>query len=84
MGAAPIGRAQPTVRHARQPEPAPVRREADRVEVSREAREARTEPVRRDLVDRVRRELAEGTYENDEKLNLAIDNFIIKSLDVQA
>ena len=88
-GAIPSGRVDGSVRPGVRPARAvevPVRRDADRVEVSREAREAgpRSDVVRRDLVDRVRREIAAGTYETDEKLNLAVDAMIVKSLDVQA
>ena len=84
IGTTPIGRAEAGVRPARPVEVA-VRRDADRVEVSREAREAgpRTEGVRRDLVDRVRREIESGTYETDEKLNLAADKVILSALDVR-
>lgn len=83
-GSTPIGRGEPSVRTVR-PIEVPVRRDTDRVEVSREAREAapRTEGVRRDLVDRVRREIAAGTYENQERLDLAADHLIMRHLDVR-
>lgn len=81
----PIGRAEPTARAPRPVEVA-VRRDADRVEVSREAREAapRIESVRRELVDRVRREIEAGTYDTDERLNLAADAIIVRTLGVIA
>lgn len=84
IGATPVGRAEPSARPVRTPDIA-VRRDADRVEVSREARDpARGDGVRRDLVDRVRREIADGTYETPDKLELATDKMIIGSLDVRA
>ena len=85
IGNAPIGRAEPGVRPVRPVEVA-VRRDADRVEVSREAREAgpRSEGVRRDLVNRVRAEIEAGTYESDEKIELAADRVILNMLDIKA
>jgi anti-sigma28 factor (negative regulator of flagellin synthesis) len=49
-------------------------RGADRVEVSSLARElARAqEPVRQELIDRVRAEIEAGTYESPEKLDAAV------------
>ncbi len=84
VGASPVGRAEPGARSAR-PVEVSVRRDADRVEVSREAREAspRVEGVRRELVDRVRREIAAGTYESEERLNLAADVLIVRTLDAK-
>lgn len=57
-------------------------RSADRVEISQLARElaqqeAKNEaPIRQDLVDRVRAEIAAGTYDTPERLNGAIDGLV--------
>ena len=58
------------------------RREADRVEFSDAARRAgssqggvvdQSGEIRADLVARVRAEIAAGTYENEERVSLAVD-----------
>lgn len=52
----------------------------DQVQISLEARLksllAKVPEVRQDLVDRVRAELAAGTYETEEKLDTAIDRLL--------
>jgi negative regulator of flagellin synthesis FlgM len=51
-------------------------RPSDRVELSDRARllsRLAALPIRQDLVDRVRRELAAGTYETDEKLQAVVE-----------
>lgn len=48
--------------------------DGDRVELSVRAREER--PVRRELVDRVKGEIADGTYLTRQKLHTAIDRFV--------
>lgn len=80
----PVGRAEPLLRIPR-PVEVPVRRDADRVEVSREAREAaRAEPIRRDLVERIRLEIDAGTYDTPERLEIAADHLLIKGLNTTA
>ena len=64
--------------------PARARRVDDRVEVSDKARflaklNAMPE-VRSELVERIRGEIANGTYDTDEKFDLAIDAMIDESL----
>lgn len=55
----------------------PTRRGADRVEVSNLARElSRQEPVRQDLIDRVRAEIESGSYETDSRVDGAIDRIM--------
>lgn len=56
-------------------------RSADRVEISQLARELAEQdrgeaPIRQDLVDRVRAEIAAGTYDTPERLNGAIDGLV--------
>ena len=64
--------------------PARPRRGDDRVEVSDQARflaKLNDMPeVRTELVERVRAEIANGTYDTAEKLDLAIDAMIDESL----
>lgn len=81
LGTTPVGRGEASVRTVRPVEVAAVRRDADRVEVSREAREIgpRTDGIRRDLVERVKREIAAGTYDSDERFDLAFDAMIVKA-----
>ena len=71
-----VGRGEPTARS--RPVEVPIRRDADRVEVSREARAAqRTEqPAPSARVDQIRREIADGTYESPQKLAVALDRLI--------
>lgn len=64
--------------------PARARRGDDRVEVSDQARflaklNAMPE-VRSELVERVRGEIADGTYDTDEKFDLAVDALIDEAL----
>lgn len=56
----------------------PPRRGPDRVEVSSLARElaAQQDPVRQDLIDRVRAEIEAGTYETAERLDGAVDRLL--------
>jgi len=81
LGTAAVGRGEPSARTIRPVEVAAVRRDADRVEVSREAREAgpRVEGVRRDLVERVKREIAAETYDTDERLDLAVEAMVVRT-----
>lgn len=60
-----------------------ARRGADRVEVSSLAKElARLQdPVRQDLIDRVRAEIESGTYETEEKLDGAVSG-LLSDLDI--
>ena len=55
-----------------------ARRGADRVEVSSIARELSRmqDPVRQDLIDRVRSEIESGTYETEARLDGAIDRLL--------
>jgi negative regulator of flagellin synthesis FlgM len=51
-------------------------READAVEISPLARfvaMARENPIREDLVESIRQQIAEGTYDTDDKLDKALD-----------
>lgn len=61
-------------------------RPSDRVELSDRARYlsklAALPDVRAELVDRVRREIQDGSYETDEKLDIAIRN-LTEDLDLQ-
>lgn len=61
-------------------ETAPARADADRVEVSDMARflsKLKELPeVRQDVVDRVRREIAAGTYDTPERLDAALDGLL--------
>ena len=49
----------------------------DQLDISREAQELsqsrQSQPIRQDLVDRVRAEIAAGEYDTDEKFDLALD-----------
>jgi negative regulator of flagellin synthesis FlgM len=58
--------------------PARTERPSDRVDISDRARYlsklASLPDVRTDLVERIRREIASGTYETDEKLDAAVRN----------
>jgi anti-sigma28 factor (negative regulator of flagellin synthesis) len=62
-----------------------VQRGEDRVELSSAAREAQgsSQPIRSDLVTRVRQELAAGTYETPEKLEIAVRR-AVRELDATA
>ena len=55
-----------------------ARRGADRVEVSSLARELakQQEPVRQELIDRVRAEIESGSYETDHRIDGAIDRIM--------
>lgn len=48
----------------------------DTVQLSHAATKAVDPPIREKLVERVRAEIADGTYETDEKLNVAIDRML--------
>lgn len=64
----PVGRAEPR-----------ARRGEDRVEVSSLARSMSrlsAEPVRQDLIDRVRAEIEAGTYETPDKIEGAVENLL--------
>jgi anti-sigma28 factor (negative regulator of flagellin synthesis) len=60
-------------------------RSADSVDISALARRlgerSTSEPVRQDLVDRIKAEIESGTYENSDKLDLAADR-LLRDLDV--
>lgn len=67
-------------RYAKSSEPA---RSEDNVDVSDEAAEVafymgklRSLPIRQDLVDRVKAEIAKGTYDTPQKLSAAIDELL--------
>ena len=57
-----------------------VSRPADQLDISpaaeAAAQAAESEPVRQDLVARVRSEIASGTYETPEKLDAAVDRLL--------
>jgi negative regulator of flagellin synthesis FlgM len=60
-------------------EDATARRGSDRVEVSQMAlylNKLRTLPIRQDLVDSVRQQIAQGTYDTPEKLEAALNAMI--------
>ncbi len=67
-------------RDAQNVEPAPLRRGTDRVEVSAVAmfmsKLRQLPPVRQDLVDQMREQIASGTYDTPEKLDAAIDEML--------
>ena len=60
---------------ARGPQAAP--QPIDQLDISREAQELsqarQSAPIRQDLVDRVRAEIAAGVYDTEEKFDLALD-----------
>jgi len=64
-------------RPGQQAEPRSARRGADRVEVSSLARSLsrlnQDEPVRQDLIDRVRTEIEAGRYETPDKVAAAVE-----------
>lgn len=75
-----VGRAELSSERSKEPRvdaTSPVRRGDDRVDVSEMARmisKMNDMPsIRTELVSRVRAEIAAGTYDTDEKLNLALD-----------
>ncbi len=78
-GAAALGPAGRPGRPSVRTEP-PARRGSDSVELSQHARLlsklAKLPDIRQDLVDRVRQQIADGTYETAEKIDIAIDNLI--------
>lgn len=85
---APIGSVSPgrvtgagesSPRVSAHPEAAPPRRSPDKVELSSVASllsKLRNLPVRIELVDSVRRQIADGTYESKDKLDKAVDEVI--------
>jgi negative regulator of flagellin synthesis FlgM len=58
----------------------PAEPNVDRVEISPAAeaaiRAAEAGEIRHDLVDRIRAQIADGTYETPEKLNAAVDRLL--------
>lgn len=44
--------------------------------VSRRLRRSPQSPIRRDLVDRIRQEIAEGTYDTPEKFDAALERLL--------
>lgn len=62
--------------------PSAAARGGDTVELSAAARSAGERPMRADLVDRVRRQIAEGTYETDDKLEFVAQK-LVRILDVR-
>jgi len=67
--------------HASRPTPpAETVSQADQLDISPEAdliSRAREVPgIRQDLVDRIRSEIQAGTYETEEKLNIALDRLL--------
>ncbi|MEZ6232630.1 MAG: flagellar biosynthesis anti-sigma factor FlgM [Phycisphaerales bacterium] len=78
-----VGRGEPTART--RPLDAPIRRDADRVEVSREARAAQRaeQPAANARIDQIRREIADGTYDTPERLGLAADSLIFREFDAR-
>lgn len=73
-------------RAARRPVEVSITRPSDRVDISDRAKFlsqlAAMPDERSELVDRVRRELAEGTYETSERLDAAVSN-LLDELEVQ-
>jgi negative regulator of flagellin synthesis FlgM len=83
ISAAPVGRVGAVGvsvgRDAHKTEDAAVRRGADRVEVSPVATylsKLKNLPIRQDLVDSVRGQIADGTYDTPEKLDAAVNELI--------
>lgn len=70
---------------SREIEPPTVQRGEDRVELSPAAQQSITsgQPIRADLVTRVRGEIAAGTYETPEKLDIAVRR-AVRELDATA
>lgn len=70
---------KPGTRRAEDAQPVSRAREGDRVEVSSTARfleVLKKNPIREDLVDRVKREIEAGTYETPEKMQAAIQEML--------
>jgi anti-sigma28 factor (negative regulator of flagellin synthesis) len=66
-------------RHQQETQVPSVRRGNDEVEVSAVATylsKLRQLPIRQDLVDRVREEIAQGTYDTSDRLDAALDELI--------
>ncbi len=90
-GASASGMPRPQIEGAGRPgeraEPRSARRGADRVEVSHLARSLsrlnQDEPVRQDLIDRVRAEIEAGRYDTPDKIDAAVDN-ILRGFDQSA
>src|SRR5262245_60869025 len=74
----PVDIGDRAARAAAPPEPKTTERPSDRVDISDRARFlsklSALPSVRAELVDRIRQEIAAGTYENDDRLDQAIDN----------
>lgn len=66
-------------------ETTPVQRGEDRVELSPAAQRTLNagQPIRADLVTRVRSEIASGTYETPEKIDLAVRR-VVREIDTRA
>lgn len=83
-GASASGLPRPQLDGAERPgvraEPRSTRRGADRVEVSSLARSlsrlTSDEPVRQDLIDRVRGEIEAGRYDTPDKVDTAVDRLL--------
>lgn len=76
-GVGSVGRAEPREIAPERPAAAPVQRGEDQLELSEASRllaRLRGLPeIRQDLVDQVRAQIEAGTYETDEKLDVAIE-----------
>jgi negative regulator of flagellin synthesis FlgM len=83
IGTGPVARVAPAGvnggRNVHRNEDATARRGSDRVEVSQMAlylNKLRDLPIRQDLVDSVRQQIAQGTYDTPEKLDAAINELL--------
>ncbi len=52
------------------------RRESDPLPADRDGRPSEEAPIRTDLVERVRREIAQGTYDTPEKFEAALEEML--------
>jgi anti-sigma28 factor (negative regulator of flagellin synthesis) len=85
-GASASGVSRPHVEGAGRPgenaEPRSARRGADRVDVSSLAKSLsrlnQEQPVRQDLIDRVRAEIEAGRYDTPERVDAAVTNLLRK------
>lgn len=71
-----IGAVEPAARGPARAEPAPPRRTLDRVELTDRAyylNKLRNLPARSDLVESVRQQIEDGTYETEARIDAAID-----------
>ena len=84
VGSGPVGRVSavnPAAqgRNVHTKEDATVRRGSDRVEVSQMAlylNKFRDLPIRQDLVDSIRQQIAQGTYDTPEKFDAALNELL--------